>query len=423
MNSKKTLLSSLPVALFVAGANLAHADVTWLDLQSNDLRATSLEQNARSIPASLHHETASLNFSWTPEQATAGRVPAAGPSEAGHQAAVAESRSYWLDISGADLAAGIELPLSAPGAVIRISALDASARLSLDADRLDLSLNGRNVRADFGPDQISTGQDLRAQGMSVPESTLAFRLPERSAAGTLDVSLPGLPADQALVIHVYEPNSPVVARLSMPRSNVLSGERVSFELDMGQGRQAANVRQVQAVLSSPDASETWPIQVGRGNELVLETAPVASRAQPGQGLYEAHVYLEADFRGQTIKRDLTLAFNIAPATARFSGEASRNLRSAGLALDLGVETAASGRYQVNAEILGTNARGELEVLGYVQSAAVLDAGRGAISLEMTPDALRNSGLSAPFEVRNLQLLDQGRMALLEHRGQALRVSQ
>ncbi|MGY6631225.1 MAG: DUF4785 domain-containing protein [Wenzhouxiangella sp.] len=423
MNSKKTLISSLPIAAFLVAANMAHADVTWLDVQNSDLRAASLEQNTRVIPASLHHETASLNFSWTPEQATAGRVPAAGPSETVHDGAVAESRSYWLDVSGADLAAGIGLPLSAPGAVIRISALDASARLRMDADRLDLSLNGRNVLADFGPEQISTGQDLRAQGMSVPESTLAFRLPERSSVGTLEVSLPGLPADQALVIHVYEPNSPVVARLSMPRSNVLSGERVNFALDLGQGRQAADVRQVQAVLSSPDASETWPIQIGRANELALEAAPVASRAQPGQGLYEAHVYVEADFRGQTIKRDLTLAFNIAPATARFSGEARRNHRSAGLALDLGVETAVSGRYQVNAEILGTNARGQLEVLGYVQSAAVLDAGRGVISLEMAPEALRSSGLAAPFEVRNLQLLDQGRMALLEHRGQALRVSQ
>ena len=419
MKFHKTIFASL----LLSSAALVQAEITWFEPSAADIRPLSLEANTRSIPASLHHETSPIHFAWSPAQATEGRRPAAGPTEQLHEGALAESRAFWMDVTGADLARGITLPLSAPGAVIRISALDASSRVSLTAENLQLRLNGRNPRADFGPDQITTGQNMRDQGMRVPSNTLAFRLPEQSGQGQLNVQIANLPGDQALVIHVHEPNSPAIARLALPRHNFLSGEAIQFDLDLGQGRNAMTAHSIQAVLSSPDARETWPIQVARDGSLQITQAPIASRGAVGQGLYEAHVYVEGSFQGQTIRRDLTLAFNIAPATARFTGQATRNQRSAGLGLDLGIETAAPGRYQVNAEILGTNARGQLEVLGYIQSAAVLSSGRGQLSLEIEPGLLRSSGLTAPFEIRNLQLLDQGRMSLVEHRARAMRISQ
>ena len=419
MKIQKTLIASL----LLGAASLLQAEISWLEPSDADLRALALEANVRSIPASLHQETSPLQFAWSPAQAFKGRRPAAGPTEQTHRGALSESRAFWMDVTGTDLARGVTVPLSAPGAVIRISALDASARLSLNADRLQLRLNGRDARAEFGPEQIAIGEDLRDQGMRVPDNTLAFRLPENSGAGALTVQIAGVPEEQALVIHVHEPNSPVLARLSLPRHNFLSGEPLQFDLDLGQGRNAMTVRSIQAVLSSPDAQETWPLQLAGDGSLQIRQAPLASRSTVGQGLYEAHVYIEGSFQGQNIRRDLTLAFNIAPATARFSGQVSRNPRSPGLNMALGIETAVAGRYQVNAELLGTNARGQLEVLAYVQSAAVLEAGRGQLSLNIDPKLLNSSGLSAPFEIRNLALLDQGRMSLVEHRARALRISQ
>lgn len=421
MKMKKALIASL----LLSGFSMVQAEIIWFEPSALDIHPLAIEAHTRSIPASLHHETQPLHFAWSPAQASEGRRPAAGPTGQRQAGALVESRSFWLDVTGADLDRGIALPLSAPGAVVRVSALDASAQVFLTPDRLRLALDGRDPTADFGPDQIATGADMREQGMRVPNNTLAFRLHERSGAGNLMVQIAGLPSDEALVVHVYEPNSPVLARLALPRHNFLSGEVLKFDLDLGQGRQAMNAHSIQAILSSPDASETWPIQTARDGSLslLIEQAPVSSRATVGQGLYEAHVYIEGNFHGQTIRRDLTLAFNIAPATARFSGQAMRAQGAGGLEIELGIETAAAGRYQLNAEVLGTNARGELEVLGFVQSAAVLDAGGGQISLNIDSDMLSSSGLSAPFEIHNLQLLDQGRMSLLEHRSRAMRIGQ
>jgi hypothetical protein len=257
--------------------------------------------------------------------------------------------------------------------------------------------------------------------MAVPEATLAFRLGRGSDAGALTIRHGGVAADQALVVHVHEPNSGWIARLGLPRQNVLSGEALRFDLSLGDARQSLQPDSIQAVLVSPDAGQSWPLTTSRSGQLVLDSAPIAARSQPGAGLYEAHVYTEATVDGITIRRDLTLALNIAPAIARFDGSVSQG-RSTGLNLGLGVETLAPGRYQVNAEVFGTDAKGELRPMAFVQSAAVLGAGRGRIQLDIDADLMRSSGLQAPYEVRNLMLLDQGRMYLLEERARALRIA-
>lgn len=416
------LFKILTASCLLVLASLATAQVEWLPPGSHDLTAGRLDQSVASLPASRHHESAPVNFAWSPNAALAGRPASAGPADLGSDRPRSTSQGYWLDVSGAELAAGIDLPVSAPGAVVRISALEQGKPVSLDPDRLELALNGRAASADFGPAEMATGRDMRAQGMRVPEASLAFRLGRDSAAGTLTVRHPGIAAEQALVIHVHEPQSAWVARLSLPRQSVLSGQAVDFDLSLDNARQSLQPSSIQAVLVSPDASQSWPLTTRRSGQLSLVAAPLAQRSGVTEGLYEAHVYLEAEVNGITVRRDLTLALAIAPAIARFNGQVSR-ARSAGLALTLGVETAASGRYQVNAELMGTNKRGQLEPVAYVQSAAVLTNGPGQIRLEIDQDLLGASGLTAPFEVHNLMLLDQGRMHLLEHRERALRIGQ
>ena len=411
------LINTILASALMTGASLASAEVEWVEPRSADLRAASLETNPRAVPASMHTESAAINFTWAPDESQSLR-PSAGEPTPGDGNAAVESRQYWVDVTGRDLAEGIELPLTAPGAVIRISALDDSAGVRLDSRALELTLDGRPTSAEMGIAEVRSGRELRSQGMSVPEDTLAFRLTGRHGGGTLGLKLPGVAGDQAMVVHVYEPNSDWVARLSAPRHNFLSGQALNLETELGNARQNLQADSVQAILVSPDATQTWPISQARGGGLVLNEAPIATNAEPGQGLYEAHVYLETDFEGLTIRRDLKLALNIAPALARLDGQA-RRVESRDFGLELGVESAIGGRFQINAELMGTNRRGELESIGFVQSADVIEAGGGQISLEFDRELMRKSGLSAPFEVHNLQLLDQGRMFLLEDRERAL----
>ena len=54
-----------------------------------------------------------------------------------------------------------------------------------------------------------------------------------------------------------------------------------------------------------------------------------------------------------------------------------------------------------------------------QSAAWLEAGKGQIGLSFDTDVVAASGLHAPFEVRDLRLVDQATMSLIERRGRAV----
>lgn len=394
-----------------AGSAMADSGVEWLKAGNADLVADRLNASVASLPASRHGESAPVSFTWAAEAGYAG--------QAGMQPISVDSRQYWVDIDGQALSRGVDLPTTAPGAVIRISALEANSRLSLDIAQLELAVNGRSLN----PGQLSdvaTGAQMREQGLQVPQDSIAFRMPQDASAGLLNVRLSGAPSQQALVVHVFEPNSDWVASMTAPRSNFLAGQPITFDVNLSNGRQQVSVDSVQAFLVSPDAVQSWPLGLVRGSNALSARAPSSSNR--AQGLYEAHAYIEQPLGDLVVRRDLKLAFSVAPAAGRFSGQVSQAAESE-LKLDLGVEVVAAGRYQVNGEIYGTNARGQLQPLAFTQSAAVLDAGHGRIGLSVDAQTLKASGLQAPFEVRNLQLLDQGRMYMLEERQRAIVVHQ
>lgn len=397
---------SLIIALALAtGSAFAGSGVQWLQPGEQDLVADRLNADVAALPASRHGEAASINFAWAAPADYAGQSV---------QSISVESRQYWVDVDGRALARGIELPTTAPGAVIRISALDSGSQIQLDAAQLELSIDGRNLgRAELH--EVVTGAELQEQGLNVPSDTLAFRVPQGAPSGLLNLRLDGAPDQQAMVIHVFEPDSDWVAHLSAGRSNFLAGQPIDFELSLSNGKHDFAVDSQQAFLVSPDAGESWSLAAGDHGRLQA-AAPVS--ASSAAGLYEAHVYVDQRVGELTVRRDLKLAFSVAPAAGRFTGQVSR-IDGPDLGLGLGVEVAAAGRYQVNGEVYGTNTDGQLVPLAFVQSASVLEAGQGRIALSVDEATLAASGLGAPFEVLNLQLLDQGRMYLLEERQRAV----
>ncbi|TVQ35022.1 MAG: DUF4785 family protein [Wenzhouxiangella sp.] len=389
----------------ISGSALAAPSVEWLPPANSDLVASGLTADLSQIPASRHTESSPITFSWA---MTVDRQP-------GPQGLSADSRQYWVDVTGRTLAEGVDLPLTAPGAVIRVSALDSGSQLQLDPARLQLSVDRRTIDIAALQD-VSTGAMMQRQGMSVPEDTLAFRLPADVDVASLSVRHPGAGADQALVIHVFEPNSSWVAQMSAPRPNFLAGQPIELGLVLSNGSHEFSIDNVDAMLVSPDAGQVWSLNHdgdrGLGGRVPLDGLSAAP------GLYEAHAYIEQQVKDTVIRRDVKIAFSVAPPAGRFTGQVSQVAGSA-LGLDLGVEVVTAGRYQVNGEIFGTNAFGQLQPLALAQSAALLEPGAGSIRLELDPNVLKSSGLDAPFEVHNLQLLDQGRMYMLEERQRAI----
>lgn len=412
MNQYMNKYTSISAFLLIAGSVSAAGPAEWAPQARSDLRIASLPETVPAAVPSRHVESQPVSYAWPLTIDRSAPAPS-GPAM--------ESRQYWVDTTGRSLENGLKLPLSAPGAIVRISALHADTGLLLDSDRLQVSVDGQTMAVTQGSGgiQLFSGSDLQAQGMSVPTDSLAFQLPKRGQPDNLRLQLAGAPAEQPLVVHVFEPESQWLGRLSAGRHNYLTGADLQLDVSLVNGDERFAAQSIQAVLVSPDAAHSWPLEV-TGDGLGLKGSAPQSLPEAGEGLYEVHAYLEGRQGGTLVRRDLKVAINIAAATARLT-ERIETKESSGLNIELGVEVAAAGRYQLSGQVWGTAEDGSSRPLAMAQTAAVLEPGQGQLELEVPAELLLKSGLSAPFQVRELQLRDQGRMALLESRSRGLTI--
>ncbi len=107
--------------------------------------------------------------------------------------------------------------------------------------------------------------------------------------------------------------------------------------------------------------------------------------------------------------------------ARFSGSVDVD-RAGGLGLRLGVESASASRYEARGVLYATAADGALRPVGIAHAAAWLEAGDGSLELTFDRTLLAESGLGAPFELRDLRLVDQVSMGLLHRQERAMAIS-
>ncbi len=384
---------------------------TWMARGPGDFRAAKLVADPAGVPASEHAESLPVQFSW----------PLAETPAATFDLPRVDSRQYWFDATGGELAKGISLPLTAPGAVIRISPLDASAKVRIAPDRLTLSIDDRSLDAG-ALDHLADGAALKAAGMDVPEASLAFQLAESVPAGSLKLGVGALPTDERMVVHVFEPRSPWAGQLTLPARDFFTGDAISMGFGIGDGKSQLPVASVQAVVTDPTARRQFDVRLDPSSGTLVGELPKDLDVTGRNGLFEAHAYIETTTPdGLVVRRDLKIPFSVAPPLARLDGTVKAELGD-GLALDVGVETAVAGRYQLNGQVYGTRRDGTLAPIAQAQVAGVLPTGSGSLQLKVDRTTLAASGLDAPFEVRGLELLDQGRMFRLERQQDALRIT-
>jgi len=420
MNMNRILLL---VSVAALTATLAQAQsVSLLPAGAGDLVAPGLSERimAEDWP-SQHVETARLSHQRLltetgPTKPGLYGALSTGPSEPTLDATrVAESRQYWIDASAAELAYGIELPLTAPGAILRISAADG---VRLDPSAVRLRFGGREVAAQSLSKAQATGAELRQTGWAVPSNTLAFRLDRTVGAGSLGLMIDGLPAEITALVHVYEPNSPYVARLEVDRQSFIAGQSIEARLALQHGRGSAVPASSSVLLALPDGTSSGFLARRAGSATWSIAAPEQRAAASPGALHELQAHIDTTVDGVRVRRDLSHALAITPALGRLSGSAERSGDS-DLALRFGLSTAVEGRFQLRGTLHAHDRRGRLVPVALAESAAILASGAGELALNFDLDAIERAGYRAPFELRDLMLFDQGRMLLLESRQRAL----
>ena len=322
---------------------------------------------------------------------------------------VAQSREFWTDVSESELRAGVKIVTTTPGALIRLSP-QGGASAALDPAGVLVRANGR-VASAAAVATVADAKALRAAGMAVTDGTVALRLAANSGSGEMEIAAPH--AQGRYLVHVFEPASSLVLNLSADRDTVLAGSAIVFHADVGAG---ASLRVASGLVTAPDGYSADLHFTRNGDGSFSATFTPDAAHSNGPQLWEAHAFTAAQSGKLSVLRDAKTAFAVSAASARFGGNAAISRDAAGLRVDLAVSASNASRYQVSAVLYGTGSDGALHPAALAQSAAWLGSG-GTISIGF--DAASVAGLHAPFELRDLRLLDQATMSVIERRERGL----
>ncbi len=404
-----TAILILALAATAAGAQL-------LPASASDLSSETLIAAPRLKGVEVPREAVSL--SWPLAEGTALNLP---------EPYLSRSQEYFVDVTAEDLVRGVPVYTSGPGALVRLNpAAGAEAGISEKAAIEPASLvlidaAGKSWGAGSGMDLMVGPEQLKSAGAPFAEGTSAFRIREDLGAGTFELRAEGLAASSdRYVLHVFDRASTVSLELTTGASDYLHGQTLTVEATLTGGAEA---RSIEGFVTSP-AGRAWPLtfhpagkagapEAGKRNtfraSLTLDAVEM-----PAPGLWQAHASANGRAGGHNLLRAARTAFSCAVPSARFSGQVEVD----NLGFRLGIETASAGRYEARGVLWATAADGTLKPAGIAHSAAWLEAGSGVLELAFDREILDGKQLGAPFELRDLRLVDQVRMGLLHRQERA-----
>ena len=401
------LLASILLATAATAAS-AQRQATLAPLAEGDLAATKLQAALGNKAAAIPTEPVTMSWALNPQKSL-DLTPAPF---------VSRSREYFLDLDAASLGRGVNLPTQGEGALVRLNPAPGS-EISAPIDPLAVTITTADKRAftrGTGFDQMATADQLKAAGSPFVEGTTAFRLRPELGAGIHRLQVEGLADGDRYVLHVFDRNSPVELVIRASRSSYLHGQSLTLKARFAGGVQA---EEMEGFVTSP-AGRAWPLTFeSAGKGMFFATLQLDGLEVPTPGLWEAHVRaVSGEGKARTLRQGRT-AFDVAMPSARLNGEVALLSEAQGLGVRLGVESIAGSRYEVRGVLYGTAADGQLRPAAVAHSAKYLSAGSGSLVLSFDTSAVEAAGLQAPFEVRDLRLMDQGTMGLLHQQAVGL----
>lgn len=332
-------------------------------------------------------ERAPVSFAWKLDPNAALSAP---------QPHVAQSREYWQTVDAAELRQGVSVKTSAAGALIRVSPARGARALDQNALRINDASGAARI------ERLASAKQLADAGMDVQDGTVIAKLAPEEGAGAY--TLRATQAEGRYLVHVFEPQSSDVLNAAVDRQHALAGDTVRVNVGFDRAGKRAQTTQADALLVAPDG-RSWPVAVGKDGAARVKLPANVGNAQ---GLWEVQVFASAD----GVQRDARTAFAVAAPTARFKGQFAFNATTMRMALP--VQAGSVGRYEARGTLYATASDGQMRPVSQAHSAAWMNRGNGMLVLQFDRSHLP-AGYGAPFEVRDLALNDQSRMAPLESR--------
>lgn len=405
----KTMLS-IALALALSGNVIAkkfESDVAF-ERDAGDLVPSTLVSAKAALSPGMQLESLPVRFSWV--------LPADQKIEA-QQPFVRESKEYWTRVPGAELAKGTTVRTTAKGALIRLSPVssDAKSAAAISAEDIVITAAGKSLQGRAAMANAAGDAELKMAGTAFPDGTLAFQLKDEVGHGAITLALSKAAGDY--LVHVFEPNSNEVLKLSMDRITANHGQRYKVFATYN-GGEALDA--IDGMVSAPNGAQV-DLSFKRADDgrYVAEVAHDAL-AGAGQGLWEVHAFAAA--KGASVQRDAKTAFASSIPRAQL-GAGVRTVQNddGSLAMNFKLRVAAESRFEVRGTLYGMD-DGKMRPAAQASAAAMLKPGNGQLELVFDADTMAKIGVAAPYQIRDLTLVDQADLSTVEVRRAGVRVA-
>lgn len=341
-----------------------------------------------------------------------------------------QSDEYWLNVTGAELNAGVQLNLSQAGSLVRIAPrgdvstgalmhADAVAPERVQIQRIGQTPQGKNASPQATESLVKSlvsADALASAGLA--DDSSALQMSEKATAGEyrLQVSQP-LVAKANYLVNVKEKGSPYQLSIKAPSAIAADAQTVGVKLALSQ---SDNQFAPQAKLKQADGTEQALAMVKQGDEwqaLVPADLPLANS---NAGLSEIEVTVQTQVDGRPVQRTVKTAFKSYVNSASIKPEVL-TVWDKGVPnqVNFELDIAEAGRFGLSGVLTGTNAEGQKVAIMRTQAATWLTPESPKLKLMFDPTLIQASGLQPPFELNELELQDQGQMARLSFQANAL----
>ncbi len=355
----------------------------------------------------------------------------------------ASSKAYWLTVSNKQLQQGVRLQTTAPGAVIQLSPLQSAngATTTLNAptdssppDSSRFTLTDKQGKqyplTTASALSVSTAQ-LNNTAISFAPGGLIVQLKDSLGSGEFilrsntTVSSTQATNTPAYNVYVLDKNSKVSLSLQTISDTVFSGQTLRAKISMLNARQAVDIKSIEVFLRTPDGKI-----IDAGKPSIKQGYIEISKQMDNRknfnntGLWELHVKANSVMNGLTIRRHAKTSFAYTRPNASI-GQSVTISKSpdAKLNLTFNLQAASSGRFELRGTLYATNQQHQQVPIMYGNSAGWRAAGNSKLQLTYDLNKIDRAAFSAPYEIRDLRLLDQSRMMLLHRQQKALVINQ
>ncbi|MEL7061251.1 MAG: DUF4785 domain-containing protein [Acidobacteriota bacterium] len=334
---------------------------------------------------------------------------------------LAESHEFFVEVSAETLRRGTPLHLTAPGAVVRVHPVGPLLSAAVDSTEFVLTSEVGRFAAGTGMETLADADAMAEAGVPFAAGTVAFRVAPEVGVGAVILSAPDLRARGTYQVHVFEPQSRIVLTLQTAKVDYLHGEELEVAATLRDGRTGFAASAIEAYVTSP-AGRAWTLPLnaeGAGRYVGTLRLDAVEAAAPG--LWEVHTAARGRVGGLEVARSERTSFGAHVPTATLSNQVDVTQARGRVEVGFEVAVATPSRFEVRALLYGTDARGQLRPIASGHAADLLETD-GTLRLVFDRELIAASGLEAPFELRDLRLVDYGRLATLHRQAVALRIA-